>query len=221
MTPPFLARARSWSSVRFRGLSQTARALEWEAMIGALDAARTSIERSLRGVRDVDDHAQAVAFGHDLAAEIAQALVLGIPAVRRGVADVVVGGMAEGDVADVLVVEELDEREVPADGIAVLHADEGRELALFLEAPGAGRIDGQADHRSVVLRHLVDGRDGPQGAVLGLGVGLGGQGPLADEGGEELRVETAFLHPGQVDLAARRAGPGRGGRRSSSRSGAG
>ncbi|MBP1769955.1 MAG: hypothetical protein H6P96_573 [Candidatus Aminicenantes bacterium] len=187
MTPPFAARARSWSSVRLRGLSQTARALEWEAKI--------------RGVRDVDEHAQAVAFGHDLAPEIAQPLVLGIAAVGRGVADIVVGGMAESDVADAQVVEGLDERKILADGVAVLHADEGREPALFLETPGAGRVDGQSDHRGVRFRHLPDGRDGLESSVFGFGVALGCPGPLADERGEELGVETALLHPGQVDLA--------------------
>jgi hypothetical protein len=110
--------------------------------------------------------------------------------------------MAKGDVSNAFLVEKLDEGEVPADGITVLHADEGRELAFFLEPPGAFGVDGQADDRRVFLGHLMDGLDGLEGAVLGPGIALGSQRPLADEGGEELRVERALPHPWQVDLAA-------------------
>src|SRR5665647_3689281 len=46
MTPPFLANARRSSSVRFLGLSHTAREQEWLAMIGALLNLMTSIKVS-------------------------------------------------------------------------------------------------------------------------------------------------------------------------------
>src|SRR5674476_609766 len=46
MTPPFLANAFKSSSVKLRGLSHTARAHEWLAIIGTLLKRRTSMNDS-------------------------------------------------------------------------------------------------------------------------------------------------------------------------------
>jgi hypothetical protein len=187
------------SSVRFRGLSQTARALECEAMTGHIEDV---IKRLVGGVRDIDDHSQPVALGDDPPSEFAQPFVLGILAVRGGVADVVVRSVAQRDVPHALLVKEFDEREIQADRVAVLHPDEGRELPLSLEAIGVARGEAQPDHRRIVVRHLMDGINDPDRRILGLGIALRIPGSLSDESGEELRVQPALLHPGKVDLPA-------------------
>ena len=126
-TPPLTASRASTSSGTLRGLSVSARALEWEKITGGRATSRAAFIVRDGDVRQVDEHAEALHLGHDLAAEVGQAAAVRLVGGRVGPADVVVVG--ERQVADAEGVQGAEHAERAVDAVPALRAEQGRDLA--------------------------------------------------------------------------------------------
>ena len=142
---------------------------------------------------EVNQHTYLVHLLHHLPAERGQTFAR-ILAMGRGMANIVVIGVAEGDVVHAHVLVFADVLDVLSDAITVLDADEKRFLSLGLQPPSI--FLGQGDAADVlVLLHLgINGLNQfvaivhrfLQGSIITL--------LLCKECREELCVELAFLH---------------------------
>ena len=127
------------SSVMLRGTLVSARADECEAMTGA----RLVVERlehcAVGDVRDVNDHAHAVHFAHDLATEIGDAVVVldvFVVEVAAGVAEFVGIGPSERHVARAQTVVVAQHADVALNRVAAFDCRSGKQACAGDERPG-------------------------------------------------------------------------------------
>ncbi len=150
----------------------------------------------------VDDHTQAIHFGYYLCTKSAQTIVFRALRIGRGITDVVVLGMAKGNVANPCLIESVDVGQIFADAKAVFKADVSRKPTFLLITVSILRLGGKGDHVAVFFAHTLDGCQIVVGLALRPLVILFRPNPLADENGKELCVQSSRLHARQIELAA-------------------
>ncbi len=159
MTPPVFFNASSCSSSRLRLTLHSARAPEWEAMIGALDSAALCIidcfdacEMSTMMPKRFISAMTCVAEGRNALPFPALALA-GV-----GVAELVVAVVAEREVARAALVEFFHAGQIIAERIAVLDAHERGFFAIGVDAANVRRAQGYFDSlRRDLTRESVHG----------------------------------------------------------------
>ncbi len=147
-------------------------------------------------VRDVDEDALAIHFADDVFAEVGEAVVRGLVGGRVG--PLVIFEMRESHVAHAERGVDTDEANVVANHVAAFDAHEDGDFFLGV---GAANVVGGGGEKQIVGMIADGGANGVDlvesfldgGRALDAGV---------DEDGEEQRVEAAFAHAGNVDVAA-------------------
>ena len=159
-------------------------------------------------MREVDHDADAVQFGDDLLAEIAQAVVQPLAGRLAGirVGELAVTVVREREIPRAARMELLDALDggggVP-EGVAVFHADERDLLAGLADPPDVGGGERQLDLVGRdLLGETMDRVEFRDCLLVSAVVALGGERTLPDVDDEERRVEAAGSHLRQVDLIA-------------------
>ena len=154
-------------------------------------------------MRNVHQHAQRVRPRHYLRAEGRQAQVGQVAALgvgRRAPAQVVVADVHQPQVAGAACVGRVEPRQVMAQRISVLDADQGRQPALRMIASHLRWRTRQRDAIGVARYQQFDRLELVLAHAHRLGVAVGVERTLLHEDHEEGRVEAAPLHLAQVHL---------------------
>ena len=154
------------------------------------------VERFVGNVGDVHDDAQAVQLTHHLLSKIGQAVVHRL--VGGAVAPVVVDGVRQRHVAHAEFGVGAQDAQVVFDGMAAFEAHQQRDLSLAVGAADVAGGAGQQQVVGVALHLLIDGGDDLQGALDGAIVFVLAR---VHPDGEEGRVQPAFAHARNVDMA--------------------
>ena len=110
--------------------------------------------------------------------------------------------MAEGQVADAALKEGVQQEEVPAEGVAVLHAQEERPLPGRVETPGIPGRQGPLAELGMLGEGGVQGVEQPLRLESGGREPRLGAGSLGYEHGHEGGGQAAFPHAYQIQVAA-------------------
>ncbi len=172
-----------------------------QAVVGGHDGVRAGVDglrhRFVRGMGDVDHHAEPVHFPDEGAAVIGEAVVL-----RRGTAGVgVVAGPVVGrelDGAQPEAVHLAEDRQVAIEIEAALNIENGCDFAAGADAVDIGGVAGELDRGRVAGDLVERGIEHPKGL---LGLETGGVVIFRHKEGEEHRAEAAFFGAGEVELA--------------------
>ena len=108
-------------------------------------------------MRDIHHDSQPVAFGNNFPSEFAQAFILWIAPVSRGIADIIIAGVTERNVADSSVIIFFYERKIFSDGITIFHPDECCSFPFFFQSISILRGCRQLYKLRIILAHLMDG----------------------------------------------------------------
>ena len=159
------------------------------------------VERRVRAVADVDDHAEPVHLGHPLPAERRQA----VPARLAGgaVGELVVAAVHRPGQPDAEPVEGGEQRQILAERPAVLDAMKAKCLPCADQALGiVGRSVARPIRPRLSADHPPDRGGADQRRVARPRIAFGGQRALRRVDDEEAAIEPALVHPRQIDLAA-------------------
>ena len=164
----------------------------------------------VRGVRDVDHHAEFVGALDYRAAEVAHALVAGAVHCRfavfgvgqRAGAQVVVADVDQADRARTAVVGGVEAMQVVAERVGVLDLDGGREQARLVVGHQLLGRGGQADAVGILHQHAADAVVLLARLLHRLGVAGSVELVLRHPDHEERRVEPTAFHLAQVDQQA-------------------
>lgn len=154
------------------------------------------IERLVRNVRHVDDHAEAVHFANHLAPESSETVVARL--IRRRVAEIVVAEVGQSHRPDAEAMVDSQDRQIAVDLVATFDGQDGGDLPRAGDPLHIGGVERQLDLVGMSVQQLLEGVAQVQGPPHGIRPVVIGRNPES----EKRRVNAALAQPRRINVPA-------------------